>query len=80
MICHAVQKTGGANVDAMIKSLEGWQFTGPKGVSRIRAADHALIQPMFIVSLVKGASGNYDAKWLKTVSPGNVQPPIPPFP
>jgi branched-chain amino acid transport system substrate-binding protein len=45
MICHAVQKTGGTNVDAMIKSLEGWQFTGPKGVSRIRAADHALIQP-----------------------------------
>ena len=80
MICHAVQKTGGANVDAMIKSLEGWQFTGPKGVSRIRGADHALIQPMFEVQLVKQANGNYEPKVLKTISPGLVQPPVKPFP
>ncbi len=80
MICHAVQVAKGDNVDKMISALEGWQFLGPKGVERIRKADHALIQPMFIVNLVKGASGKYDAKWLKTVSPGNVQPPVHPFP
>jgi branched-chain amino acid transport system substrate-binding protein len=80
MVCHAVQKTGGANVDAMIKSLEGWQFTGPKGVSRIRGADHALIQPMFEVQLVKQSNGNYEPKVLKTISPGLVQPPVKPFP
>ena len=79
MICHAVQVAKGDNVDEMISALEGWQF-GPKGISRIRKADHALIQPMFIVSLVKGSNGTYDAKWLKTVAPGNVQPPIHPFP
>jgi branched-chain amino acid transport system substrate-binding protein len=80
MICHAVQKTGGTNVDAMIKSLEGWQFTGPKGVSRIRAADHALIQPMFEVQLVKNSKGNYEPKVIKTISPGLVQPPVKAFP
>jgi branched-chain amino acid transport system substrate-binding protein len=79
MVCRAVQKANGDNVDKMISALEGWQFVGPKGVSRIRKADHALIQPMFIVSLAKGANGTWDAKWLKTVAPGNVQPPVHPF-
>jgi branched-chain amino acid transport system substrate-binding protein len=80
MICHVAQKTGGTNTAAMIKSLEGWQFTGPKGVSRIRAADHALIQPMFEVQLVKQSNGNYEPKVLKTISPGLVQPPVKAFP
>jgi branched-chain amino acid transport system substrate-binding protein len=80
MICHAVQTANGDDVDKMISALEGYQFLGPKGVSRIRKADHALIQPMFIVNLVKGGNGSYDAKVVKTVSPGNVQPPIHPFP
>jgi branched-chain amino acid transport system substrate-binding protein len=80
MVCHVAQKTGAANTDAMIKSLEGWQFTGPKGVSRIRASDHALIQPMFEVQLVKQSNGNYEPKVLKTISPGLVQPPVKPFP
>jgi branched-chain amino acid transport system substrate-binding protein len=79
MICHAVQKANGDDVDKMISALEGWQFLGPKGISRIRKADHALIQPMFIVSLFKQNSGKWEAKWIKTVSPGNVQPPVHPF-
>jgi branched-chain amino acid transport system substrate-binding protein len=80
MICHAVQVAKGDNVDKMISALESWQFLGPKGVERIRKVDHAMIQPMFIVQLVKLKSGKYEAKWLKTVSPGNVQPPVHPFP
>jgi branched-chain amino acid transport system substrate-binding protein len=80
MVCHAVQKANGDNVDKMISGLEGWQFLGPKGVERIRKADHALIQPMFIASLFKQKNGNWEAKWIKTVSPGNVQPPVRPFP
>jgi branched-chain amino acid transport system substrate-binding protein len=79
MICHAVQVAKGTNVDRMISALEGWQFVGPKGVERIRKADHALIQPMFIASLAQGANGKWEAKWIKTVAPGNVQPPVHPF-
>jgi branched-chain amino acid transport system substrate-binding protein len=79
MICRAVQKAGGdSNVDRMISALEGWQFVAPKGVQRIRKSDHAMIQPMFQVSLVR-QRGVWDAKVLKTVSPGNVQPPVHPF-
>jgi branched-chain amino acid transport system substrate-binding protein len=79
MVCHAVQKANGDDVDKMISALEGWTFLGPKGISHIRKTDHALIQPMFIVQLVKQSNGNYNSKWVKTVSPGNVQPPVHPF-
>jgi len=78
MICRAVQKSGGSNVDRMISALEGWQFAAPKGIQRIRQADHAMLQPMFQVQLVKQGS-KYEPKVLKTVSPGNVQPPVRPF-
>jgi branched-chain amino acid transport system substrate-binding protein len=81
MICQAVTKAAGdSNVDGMISALEGWQFTGPKGVQRIRPQDHAMLQPMFQVQLVKGGNGKYDAKVLKAVSPGLVQPPVKSFP
>ena len=79
MICHAIAKGGDANVDGMISALEGWQFLAPKGKQRIRPEDHAMLQPMFQVQLVKNAKGKYDVKVLKTVSPGNVQPPVKPF-
>jgi len=80
LIVHAVQVADGDDVDKMIKALEGYQFQAPKGTERVRPQDHAMIQPMFQVELVKGSNGRYDAKVLKTVSPGNVQPPIKPFP
>ena len=80
MIVHALQAAkGDQNVDAMISGLQGWQFLAPKGVERIRPQDHAMIQPMFQVQLVKQANGKYTDKVLKTISPGNVQPPVTPF-
>jgi branched-chain amino acid transport system substrate-binding protein len=75
MIVRAVQKADGDDVGKMINALEGYQFLAPKGKQRVRPEDHALIQPMFQVQLVK-KGGRYEPKVLKTVSPGNVQPPI----
>ena len=63
----------------MISQLEGWQFLAPKGKQRIRPQDHAMLQPMFQVQLAKNAKGKYDVKVLKTISAGNVQPPVTPF-
>ena len=80
MIVHAVQKTGGDNVDKMISSLEGWQFVGPKGVMRIRPQDHALIQPMFSVKLVTQPNGKQKPVVVSRFSPGVEQPPVTPFP
>ena len=51
MIVHALQK-GDYNVDKMISALEGWKFLAPKGFQAIRPQDHAMLQPMFRVSLV----------------------------
>jgi branched-chain amino acid transport system substrate-binding protein len=77
MIARAVAR-GGGDVERMIGALEGWQFVGPKGSSRIRQQDHALLQPMFQVRLRQ--SGNrWQAVPVKTFSPGNLQPPISPF-
>jgi branched-chain amino acid transport system substrate-binding protein len=78
MICRALQK-GGTDTAKQISALEGWQFLAPKGKQFIRAADHAMLQPMFQVQLVAGKSGHFNVKVLKTVSPGNVQPPVTPF-
>ena len=50
MIVRAL-KASPTNVDRMISSLEGWSFTGPKGQQEIRASDHAMLQPMFLVQL-----------------------------
>ncbi len=53
MIVRAVEEGGGDDVDAMISALEGWEFDGPKGKTQVRASDHALIQEMYQVKLVK---------------------------
>jgi branched-chain amino acid transport system substrate-binding protein len=78
MICRALQK-GGTDTGNQISALEGWQFLAPKGKQRIRPQDHAMLQPMFQVQLLPAAGGHFAVKVLKTVSPGNVQPPVTPF-
>ncbi len=75
MIVHAVQKTGGSNVDAMVTSLEGWSFLTPKGQETVRASDHALLQPMFQARLVSTRS-SFEPRLIKTLSPNQVAPPV----
>jgi branched-chain amino acid transport system substrate-binding protein len=70
MICRALQK-GGTDTAKQISALEGWQF--------VRTADHAMLQPMFQVQLLPTSGGHFGVKVLKTISPGNVQPPVTPF-
>ena len=79
MIVRAVQRGGGDNVDRMISALEGWKFLGPKGPQRIRPEDHAMLQPMFQARL-RTVKGKQVPVPVKTFSPGNVQPPVRPFP
>lgn len=67
MIVLALTKNPTQNVDTMISNLEGKSWTGVKGGMRIDANSHLLIQPMFLVSLNKTASG-YVPKLLKTIT------------
>jgi branched-chain amino acid transport system substrate-binding protein len=78
MICQAVKK-GGTDTAKQIGALEGWQFLAPKGKQRIRPQDHAMLQPMFQVQLVPGKGGHFNVKVVKTITAGNVQPPVTPF-
>lgn len=76
MIVHAVDKADGdGNVDKLISALEGYSFLAPKGTETVRAKDHAMLQPMFIVKLDQSGSG-YDAAPVKTLSPDEVAPPV----
>jgi branched-chain amino acid transport system substrate-binding protein len=78
MICQALKK-GGTDTAKQISALEGYQFLAPKGKQRVRPQDHAMLQPMFQVQLVPGNGGHFNVKVKKTISAGNVQPPITPF-
>jgi branched-chain amino acid transport system substrate-binding protein len=66
MILRALYKNTGVNVDTAIKNLEGFTFSGLKGILTVRASDHVLIQPMFIVKLVKNGA-HYDPALVSTL-------------
>jgi branched-chain amino acid transport system substrate-binding protein len=69
MIVHALGK-GGDDVDRMIAALEGYQFDSVKGTLTVRAADHALLQPMFQAKLTGGTATLTD-----TISAADAAPP-----
>ncbi|KKJ96194.1 substrate-binding domain-containing protein [Micromonospora sp. HK10] len=73
MVVRAVQE-GGDDVEKMIKALEGWQFEGVKGQMSIRAADHALLQPMYQAKL-SGSGTSYTATAQKTLTGDEAAPP-----
>ena len=77
MVVQALTE-GGDDVDKMVSSLEGWKFEGPKGPMEIRAEDHALLQPMFTVKLVKDGTG-FTPERVDTLDPSAVAPPVTPF-
>jgi len=74
MIVHALQQ-GDYDVNKMISALEGWKFLAPKGWEAVRPQDHALLQPMFRVSLSQ-ANKVWTAKVLGTASSYQTAPPV----
>jgi len=78
MIAHAVQIADGDDVEKMIRALENWTFLAPKGQQLVRAADHAVLQPMFQVKLVAAGVG-FEPQVVKTMAPADVAPPVNPF-
>lgn len=72
MVVQAV-KEGKGDVEAMVKSLEGFTFQGPKGSLTVRAGDHALIQDMYQVKLV-ASGGSFAPELVDTVPADEVAP------
>jgi branched-chain amino acid transport system substrate-binding protein len=77
MVVHALEASGG-DVDAMVKSLEGWSFDGVKGAMTVRAADHALLQPMFQAKLT-GTGTDLKAELVKALKSADAAPPTTAF-
>jgi branched-chain amino acid transport system substrate-binding protein len=78
MIVQAIEKSDGDDVGKMISALEGWTFDAPKGTQTIRAADHAMLQPMFVAKL-QGSGSSLAPKLVRTVPLQAVSPPVHPF-
>jgi branched-chain amino acid transport system substrate-binding protein len=76
MLVRAIQTGQGKNVNAMIKGLAGWSFLAPKGEQTIRASDHAMLQPMYQVSLVTNINNVFQPVVLKTLSDTATAPPV----
>ena len=57
MIVQALTNNPDQSVDQMITNLEGYSWVGVKGLMKVDATNHVLIQPMFLVSLKKTAAG-----------------------
>ncbi|MEV4496625.1 substrate-binding domain-containing protein [Micromonospora arborensis] len=73
MVVRAVQE-GGDDVDKMVTALEDWSFDGVKGKMTIRAADHALLQPMFQAKLT-GSGTAFTATAQKSLTGAETAPP-----
>jgi branched-chain amino acid transport system substrate-binding protein len=74
LIVHAVEAGSATDPTAMAKALEGWSFAGPKGDEQVRAADHALLQPMFTAKL-KGSGAAAAPELLSRLPKESVTPP-----
>ncbi|WP_166870556.1 MULTISPECIES: substrate-binding domain-containing protein [unclassified Salinibacterium] len=75
MIVQAIEEGGGDDVDAMIDSLEGWEFEGPKGTVTIRAEDHAMLQNMYQAKLTKDGE-TWVPELIDTIDADTVTPPL----
>jgi branched-chain amino acid transport system substrate-binding protein len=73
MIVRAVSKGSTTDVSKMIAALEGWSFTSPKGQMEIRASDHAMLQPMYLVQL-KRSGDKFTANTLVRLRAKNTAP------
>ncbi len=74
LIAQAIKEGGGTDPDAMVKSLEGFTFDGPKGKQTVRASDHAMIQDMYQAKLVQ-KGGTWAPELIKAVPGDTVAPP-----
>lgn len=74
MVVRALEE-GDGDVDKMVSSLEGWKFEGPKGQMEIRPEDHAMLQPMFTVSLKKEGK-QFVPELGETIDAADVAPPV----
>ena len=75
MIVHALTVAKSDDPEKLIPALEGYKFLAPKGLEQIRPADHALLQPMFRVTVKVTPGPHYTPVVAGTVSASATAPP-----
>jgi branched-chain amino acid transport system substrate-binding protein len=75
MIVHALTVAKSDDPEKLIPALEGWKFLAPKGLEQIRPSDHALLQPMFRVTLKVSPGPHYTPVVAGTASASATAPP-----
>ena len=85
MLGAAVNKAGSADPVKVAYALEGLSYAGPSGASWMRAEDHQMIAPLYILNFVKaGQAGvkydeektGYGWKTEAFIEAGNIVPPV----
>jgi branched-chain amino acid transport system substrate-binding protein len=85
MLASAIGKAGAADPVKVAYALEGMHFSGPTGDSWMRAEDHQMIAPIYVMSFVRaGQTGakhdiegtGYGWKSEAVLAPNETQPPI----
>jgi branched-chain amino acid transport system substrate-binding protein len=75
MIVHALTAAKSDDPEKLIPALEGYKFLAPKGLQQIRPADHAMLQPMFRVTLKVSPGPHYTPVVAGTASASATAPP-----
>ncbi len=76
LIAGLITTQGDPAADKLITAFEGSSFQGPKGIYSVRASDHVLLQPMYVVKLTN--TDNPDSKFfdlLAELKPTETAPP-----
>ena len=85
MLAGALNKAGSADPVKVAYALEGLKYAGPSGASWMRAEDHQMIAPLYILNFVKaGQAGvkydeektGYGWKTETFIEAGNIVPPV----
>jgi branched-chain amino acid transport system substrate-binding protein len=79
MLAEAMQRAGSADPTAVARALEGMKFDNGFHASEMRAADHQLIQPLYVMEMDKAGTpgvrfdnegSGYGFRTLLSVPPG----------
>lgn len=79
-LVQGLRRTGGnPDAEALIPTLEGMSFDGPKGTYTFRREDHQALQPMYIVEMV--STPDLDQPWaiprlIREMSAEETAPPL----
>jgi branched-chain amino acid transport system substrate-binding protein len=85
MLAAAINKAGTTDPGKVAQTLEGMHFAGPTGDSWMRAEDHQIIAPIYVMSFVKaGQPGakhdiegtGYGWKTETVLAPNETVPPV----